>query len=198
MNSAQLKHAKRDMRRRVLTVRDAIPPLERARLGATIAERFLSLPDVEAARTVMAFWAFGSEVPTEPIVDALSAGGARVALPRVVTGELEAREFRSGDDVSLTQFGAFEPVGGAVVQPTEIDVVLVPAVAFDRDCRRIGYGGGYYDRFLPRTRPDAARVGIGFGVQLLPLGQSVPSGHFDLPVDLVITESETARCRWGI
>ncbi|CAN5787535.1 5-formyltetrahydrofolate cyclo-ligase [soil metagenome] len=198
MNSAELKRAKRAVRRRMLAVRDAMPERERVGVGATIAERFLALAEVRSASTVLAFWSFGSELPTEPIIDALCARGVRVVLPRIVAGELEARAFRPGDDVTVTSFGAYEPAGGALVQPNEIDVVAVPAVAFDRACHRIGYGGGFYDRFLPTLHADSVRIGIGYGVQLMTEGESLPAGHFDLMVDLVVTESETVRCRWAI
>lgn len=198
MNSGELKRAKRDVRRRMLAIRDAMPERERSRVGAAIAKRFLALPEVEGASTVLGFWSFGSELPTGPIIDALCARGTHVALPRIVAGELEARAFRPGDDVTATSFGAYEPAGGALVHPDEIDVVAVPAVAFDRACRRIGYGGGFYDRFLPTLHPDSVRIGIGYGVQLMAEGESLPASHFDLMVDLVITESEIVRCRWAI
>ncbi len=106
MNSAELKRAKRAVRRRMLAVRDAMPERERVGVGATIAERFLALAEVRSASTVLAFWSFGSELPTKPIIDALCARGVRVALPRIVAGELEARAFRPGDDVTVTSFGA--------------------------------------------------------------------------------------------
>ena len=78
--------------------------------------------------------------------------------------------------------------------PGAIDVVVTPAVAFDRLGARVGYGGGFYDRFLPQTRPGCFRAGIAFGVQVLPVGAVAPGGHFDLPVDAIVTESETIRC----
>lgn len=193
MRSTELKRAKRDVRRRVLAARDDMPPNERESRGLEAVRRFLALPQVSAARTVLAFWSFGSEVPTAPLIEGLHDRGARVALPRIVGGEMEAREFRPGDRMTETSFGALEPADGAVVDPVEIDVVGVPGVAFDRDGRRVGYGGGYYDRFLPRTRAETTRIGIGFGIQLLPVGTTLPSGGFDERVDLVITESEAAR-----
>ena len=194
MNSGELKRAKRDIRRRIVAVRDAVPAAERARLGALVADRFLSLPEMDAADTVLAFWSFGSELPTAPLIDALGARGKRVALPCIVDGELEARTYVPGDRVTETSFGAFEPVDGTL-DATEIDVIAVPAVAFDRECRRIGYGGGFYDRFLPTTREDAVRAGFAAAVQLLPPGELLPAGHFDAQVHLVVTESETVRCR---
>ena len=195
MNSAALKRAKREVRRRVLAERDALPPFERAHLGVVVAERFLALPEVDAAAVVMAFWSFGSELPTGPLLEDLHHRGTTVVLPRIVDGELEARSYRPGDRLSETAFGAFEPAGGRVLDATEIDVVAVPAVAFDRQGRRVGYGGGYYDRFLPGTRAGAMHVGIGFALQLLPAGEDLPAGHFDRAVDVIVTERETVRCR---
>ena len=187
MNSAALKRAKREVRRRVLAERDALTPDERTHLAHLIGERFLGLSEVETAEVVMAFWSFGSELPTAPLLEELDRRGKTVGLPRIVEGELEVRSYRPGDRVSQTAFGAFEPVDGHVLDALEIDVVAVPAVAFDRGGRRVGYGGGYYDRFLPRTR--ATHVGIGFDLQLL------PAGHFDRPVDVVVTDRETVRFR---
>ena len=66
-------------------------------------------------------------------------------------------------------------------------------MAFDRSGRRVGYGGGFYDRFFPRTRPDALRIGVGFDVQLV--DEELPSGHFDLGLDGVVTESGVYRVR---
>jgi 5-formyltetrahydrofolate cyclo-ligase len=74
-----------------------------------------------------------------------------------------------------------------------VDVVATPAVAFDRTGRRVGYGGGYYDRFLLGTREDALIAGVGLGVQLL--DEPLPEGGFDRRVDVIVTESETVRCR---
>jgi 5-formyltetrahydrofolate cyclo-ligase len=197
MNSGELKRAKRDVRRRVVAARDALEPAVRAAAGEAIAARFMSLAEVRDARTVMAFWSFGSELPTDPVLRALDGSGVVIALPAVVGGDLEARAYRPGDEVTPTSFGAFEPSHGKIVPPTEIDVVATPAVAFDRAGRRVGYGGGFYDRFLPILRADARRVGLAFDEQVLPEGEELPAGHFDLRVDIVVTASEVIRCDRG-
>lgn len=194
LTSAQLKRAKRDVRHATLAARDAMEPSTRERLAPAVAQRFLSLSEVEAARTVMAFWSFGSELPTVPLIDALHARGVAVALPRIVEGEMQARRYEPGDRMTETSFGALEPADGAPIEPGAIDVIATPAVAFDRVGGRVGYGGGFYDRFFPRTRDDCVRAGVGFGVQVLALGDELPGGHFDLKVDLIVTESETIRC----
>ena len=192
MNSGQLKRAKKQVRATVLERRDALIPQERARLGALVTDRVLALPEVAAAGIVMAFWTFGSELPTMPLIEALTSGGVRVALPRIVDGDLEPRTWRPGEPTTTTSFGALEPADGEALDPAEVDVIVTPAVAFDRAGRRVGYGGGYYDRFFPRARSDALRVGAAFGVQLVE--GDLPAGHFDLRVHAVVTESEVVRC----
>jgi len=191
LSSADLKRAKKAARREVLALRDAMSADERSLLGARATERFLALPEMATAHVVMAFSTFGSELPTMPLIERLVARGVTVALPRIVDGDLEPRTWKPGEPTTETSFGALEPEGGEVVEPDAIDVVVTPAVAFDRAGRRVGYGGGYYDRFFPFMRDDALRAGIGFGVQLL--DRDLPEGAFDLRVDAVVTETETVR-----
>ncbi len=189
-SSADLKRAKRTLRQEIVRVRDGLAPQERARRGALVVERFLALPELSGARTVMAFWSFGSELPTEGLLRALLDGGWTVALPSTAGGDLEPRRYEPGVPMTAASFGAMEPQGDPV-DPTQIDVVCTPAAAFDRAGRRLGYGGGYYDRFLGRTRDDTLRAGLCFGLQIVDV---VPAGSFDLGVDVVVTESETIRC----
>jgi 5-formyltetrahydrofolate cyclo-ligase len=191
MKAHELKRAKRDVRRSVLTLRDAMPLEERRRLGLRAVERFLLLDEVARARTVSAFWSFGSEVPTESLLEGLEDRGVRVVLPRVEGETLELRAWRAGDPVTVTGFGAKEPAGGELVDPREVDVVCTPGVAFDRRGGRVGYGRGFYDRLFTRTRPDAVRVAIGFDLQVVDV--ELPCGPFDQPVDLVVTPTRTIR-----
>jgi 5-formyltetrahydrofolate cyclo-ligase len=197
MNSSQLKRAKRRVRREVVAARDAIPRERRIAAGDRVAERLLSLTEVEAAGTVMLFWAFGSEVPTAPMIEGLHRRGVAVALPRIEDGDLVPVGYVPGDPTTMTSFGAREPARKEPIAPRGIDVVVVPGVAFDRRGSRIGYGAGYYDRFLGglrRAEGDAARaftVSPAFAVQVLE--DDLPVGPFDLPVDAIVTEDETIR-----
>jgi 5-formyltetrahydrofolate cyclo-ligase len=193
VNSAELKRAKREIRRTVLAQRDALSSEQQARDSAAIAQRFLGLPEMLSARVVLAFWSFGSEPATAPLIASLVSRGIRVALPRIDGSELTPLGYEPGDDVVATPFGAAHPASGEPLDPRDLDVVLTPAVAFDRQGRRVGYGGGFYDRFFPRARSDATRVGICFEIQLL--DGPLPAGHFDLRVGTVVTERETVRCR---
>lgn len=188
MNSGRLKKAKRDIRQRVLAARDAFPDDERRRRGGEIVARCLDLSEVRAAETVMAFWSFGSEVATPPLLTTLHERGVVVALPRIVDGDLEVRSWAPGDPLTETRFGAKEPSAGDLLEG--VDVVCTPGVAFDRTGHRVGYGGGFYDRLFSRM-PDAFRVAIAFDVQVV--DDPVPAASFDLPLDALVTESRTLR-----
>jgi len=192
VNADDLKRDKRAVRRRVLELRDATDPADRARAAVDVTKRVLALPEVEAASTVLAFSSFGSELPMLPVIEALVARGIRVGLPVITGTQIEARTWQPGEPTTPTSFGALEPDDGRSIEPSSIDVILTPAVAVDRTGRRVGYGGGFYDRFLPRTRDDAARVAVVLTEQLV--DEELPAGSFDLRVDVIVTPDEVIRC----
>ncbi len=189
--SDELKRRKKALRREVRARRDAITPEERAAKSAAIAERTVQLPEIGGARTILAFSSFGSEVDTAPLIELLVSGGRRVALPRVAGRDVEVVAYRPGDPTQPAPFGAMEPVGGLVVPPEEVDVMITPGLAFDRHGNRAGYGGGFYDRLFRRARPDVVKVAVAFSIQLV---DDVPAGPADRLVDLIVTEGEVVRC----
>ncbi len=157
-------------------------------MAKRVEERLFSLTAVQNAATVMVFYSFGSEIPTEHIIRRLLDEGRRVLLPYMEELEMSAAELRPGDSLVPTTYGPKEPSHRVPVDPNEVDAVIAPGLAFDRSGYRLGYGGGNYDRFLARLGRGATRVGIAFHVQVLP---SVPHGPGDEPVDFVVTDRET-------
>src|SRR6266516_2272804 len=168
MRASSLKRAKRDVRCSVLAARDALGEAERIARSTTIHRRLLALRELEDVGVVMAFWSFGSEVSTAPLLEALHARGGRVCLPRIEDGrDLAAVVYEPGGPMTETSFGAREPADGTILAPEALDLVVTPGVAFDRSGHRIGYGGGFYDRFLRRTSPGVPRIAIAFDLQVL-------------------------------
>jgi 5-formyltetrahydrofolate cyclo-ligase len=178
---------KAELRQRMRGLRSSIPPPERELLARAVANRLFDLEDIRAARTVMVFYSFGSEIPTAGIVERLAADGKRVLLPFIDDGEMAAAEIRSGEELLATTYGPKEPSRREAVDPAEIDVVIAPGLAFDRRGNRLGYGGGHYDRYLSRVGPRTRRIGIGFHLQLV---DEVPRESRDRPIDLLITDRE--------
>jgi 5-formyltetrahydrofolate cyclo-ligase len=191
-SSERLKRAKRALRRDVIARRDALPERDRAAASLAIADRVAAMPEAREAGSAMAFWSFGSEVDTAPLIERWAAEGKVVALPRIEGSDVVPVAFVPGDPKTETSFGAMEPSGGRVLDPSELDLVIVPGVAFDRPGNRVGYGAGYYDRLLGRTRPGVAAVAIAFALQIV---SEVPTGRTDRRVDAIVTETEVIRCR---
>lgn len=192
LGSHRLKLAKRRLRREVLARRDLLAASDRAERSRSIASRLTALSEAASAAFVMVFWSFGSEVETSPLIDGFLGAGKVVALPRIEGGEVVAVAYARGDEMRETAFGAMEPRFGRVLDVRELDLIVVPGVAFDRSCRRLGYGAGFYDRLLGRTREDARAIAVAFALQVV---GEVPAGRTDRTIDGIVTEDEVIRCR---
>ena len=190
--SHRLKQDKRALRRAVLAERDALSRTERAARSEAIVDRLLGLEEATGAGAVLAFWSFGSEVDTAPLLDRLRSRGTTAALPRTRDGDIVPVVWTPGSPMIETSFGSREPTDGRVLQARELDLIVVPGVAFDRSCHRVGYGGGFYDRLLASARDGTAAVAIAFGMQVV---EEVPTGPLDRPVDAIVTEDDVIRCR---
>jgi 5-formyltetrahydrofolate cyclo-ligase len=182
---------KRSLRRRIIGLRDALDPDTRRDGSLLIEQSVKGLPEWRSARTVHVFASFGSEVDTAGLILSALEEGRRAVLPVVRRGthELEHAAIRARSDLVRGYMGIPEPGPHCErVEPACVDLVIVPGVAFDEAGGRLGYGGGFYDRFLADTR--APRVGVAFGVQIV---GSVPRAAHDLPVDVVVTEAGVIR-----
>jgi 5-formyltetrahydrofolate cyclo-ligase len=185
-----LHQAKRTLREDVIARRDALAPAVRSAAEARIAERIGAMPAFAAARVLLMTLPFRNEWDTRPLIAAAHAAGKRVALPRVDerTRMLELFEVTVlAHDVGPGYRGIDEPLAHCrPVAADAIDWVLVPGVGFDPDCRRLGYGGGFYDRLLPLLATAVPRIAGAFDVQVV---ERVPAAPHDIAVDAVITES---------
>lgn len=188
--SRDLLEAKEALRRRMLAVRNTISGPERLRRSEEIARRVLALPETEGVGRVFTFLSFGSEVSTEPLIAGFRERGARVAVPVLEGIRMDAADFPAGTAVVPSGYGAMEPAERVPVRPEEIDLVVAPGLAFDREGRRLGYGGAYFDTFLPRLRTGTPVVAIGFAEQVV---EAVPVGPADRVVRVVVTDREVVR-----
>jgi 5-formyltetrahydrofolate cyclo-ligase len=179
---------KREIRKRILTLRNAMPPESIAEKSGEIVRRLMELREIRDSSTLMVFLSFGSEVLTDDLIRWGWSEGKRIVVPlcRPESRELTPCRIDGFDELETGHYGIREPKAGRLrsVPRAEIDAVIVPAVAFDRRGYRVGYGGGYYDRFLPEC-PQAANIGAAFACQIVP---EVPSDRYDLAVDRIVTE----------
>ena len=150
-------------------------------LSERACARILALPEYERARIVLLYHSVGGEVDTLKLIDRMLADGKTVCLPAIVSrGVMEARRM---DCLVPGAYGIPCPEGPAV-PPEQIDLIVVPGLAFDRFCHRLGQGGGYYDRYLPTCR--GITIGLAFDCQLV---DDLPHAAHDAPLDYVATES---------
>ena len=184
---------KQSLRRSALAARDAIAAEERTRLSAAICARARELPELNAARTVMVFASFRTEIDTEPLITWALEAGKTVCLPRI-EGPRTMQAFRISGIAGDLEPGTWdipEPTRACeLVDPGDIDVVVVPGAAFDCDGHRCGYGGGFYDNYLPLTRPEVPRVALAFEAQIV---DELPCEAHDLPVTVIVTEARVIR-----
>ncbi len=148
------------------------------------------MPPVAEAHRVAAYRAVRGEIPLDALLD--GERGDVFTLPRVVGAELEFVACSQGQTFEPGSFGILEPVDGEVVALGDHDVVLVPVVAFDQRCHRLGQGGGFYDRALGSLPPGAeasrpAVIGVAHWFQRV---DEVPCEPWDVPLDAVVTDRE--------
>jgi 5-formyltetrahydrofolate cyclo-ligase len=180
---------KRELRREMMAQRDALP--ERDERSARICARVIATELFAQAAAIHCFLPMRSEVDTRPIIAAALAAAKAVAIPITVkNGPLEHAWITSLDPEAFEPgvFGTLRPRTLVPAAPGDWALTIVPLLAFDRSCYRIGYGKGYYDQLLTQTRGPA--VGVAFAAQERP---GIPREPHDVPLDMVVTEDRYIR-----
>lgn len=194
-----VENDKRSLRRTARAARDRLDDGARAAASAAIAQRLADLPELAGARRVLGYAATGREVDLDGWLAARLAAGTDVHLPWVVPAPPDRPELRLARIRDLAELrpgwrGLREPrhaPGDHGVDPALVDAAVVPGLAFDREGRRLGQGGGHIDALLARLRPGALRVGVAFEVQVL--DRPLPQEAHDVRVHLVVTEQGIRR-----
>ncbi len=187
----QIDEQRRRLRAEVLRARDDLGPAGRRGKSAAIHAALADLDMVRRARVIMVYLHFRSEVETLPALAAHLPPGCRLVVPltRVKEKRLEVFQLTDPDRQLRPGYcGILEPDPAASQRqdPAAIDLVLVPGSVFDRRGGRLGYGGGYYDRFLAQAAPQAARIGLAFDLQVV---EALPLLPHDQQLHQLVTES---------
>ena len=180
------KEQKRLLRPVCKQIRAAVP--DKPQKAAKICETLCNLPAFQNAGGLLSYYGVGDEVATKAILELALKAGKRVGVPRCYeAGRMEFLEIQSLADLSeISDYGIPEaPDGTAVIDPKDADLVLVPALAFSVDGCRIGYGKGYYDRYLKRC--GGINIGLCFDACLR---DRLPTNDNDRPVQMIITETQ--------
>lgn len=161
---------------------------ENADGGEKAVENFLSLPEIKQKKSFFLYNAFGTELPTMPLISALLAAGKEVCLPRMENGDMVAVRYTEGTPMSENSYGIYEPSGEAFGGVP--DVTVLPLLAVDTAGNRLGYGGGYYDRYLQNK--NTLKVAYCYDFQVT--DEVFPEPH-DRNADIIVTDKRVFRLR---
>ncbi len=181
------------LRKRMILLRECLTPVDREKASWYIFDSFFKTPEYINAETIFAFAGFGSEVYTLNAVFKMINQGKQVALPRIMDKkEMEFFQVRKISDIRKNSLKIPEPELSCPLASFRPDIIMMPGVAFDMKFNRLGYGKGYYDRYLTRMGYERFvwKAAIAFSCQVV---QRVPHTDNDVSVDVIITEKKVIR-----
>ena len=171
---------KSELRRQIREIKRQFTPQQLEELSLPVVERLKPL--VADAQVVLAYYSLPDEVDSHRLLDELVSAGKTVLLPIIVgEGRLELRCYTGPHNLAEVPFHIMEPVGQSFTDFADIDVALIPGVAFDAKGHRLGRGKGFYDRFLPLL--TCPTIGVCFDFQRV---ETVPSDEHDFIIDIVV------------
>lgn len=170
------------LRKRIREQKRAMTPAEIEEKSRILGEKFLASQPYREARTIYGYLPYNQEVRTEPILRQALADGKQVAVPKVYGEEMKFLYITDLERVEKGYAGIPEPIDDGPVAEDTTALVLMPGLAFDPEGHRIGYGGGFYDRFLAEE-PGHPTLALCYDFQMLP---KLETEEFDIPVDWVI------------
>ena len=185
------------LRQRILRARDGLKADARYEKSIAVMHNFLSMPEMRQWSTLFIYVNFRSEVETITLIRQCIDLGIRVAVPLVDASAISMIPLLIKDPGQDLRPGYYnipepDPERSLPVEPEEIDAAIIPGSVFDMHGGRLGYGGGYYDRFLANDAPQARRIGFAFEMQVV---DKVPLEPHDQPLDILITEKRIVNIR---
>lgn len=178
---------KKELRRQIAAKKKELTAAQMEAASKDLAQKFCSLPQYAAAETIYGYLPYNQEVRTLFVLEQALRDGKRVAVPKVYGDEMR---FIYLDDLTAVASGSYgipEPVADGPVADDTTALVLMPGLAFDSRGNRMGYGGGFYDRFLAQE-PEHPTVALCYAFQMV---EDIPVQEHDIPVDVVLwTETE--------
>lgn len=170
------------LRREIREKKRAMTAQQIENASRELGELFAQTEQYKNAKTIYGYLPYNQEVRTVPILERALQDGKRVAVPKVYGEEMRFIYLTDLSDVETGYAGIPEPVADGPVADDSTALVLMPGLAFDPQGHRIGYGGGFYDRFLSRE-PNHPTVALCYAFQVLP---ALETEEFDIPVDCVL------------
>lgn len=177
-----------------LSKRNSLSKQEVKKKSLLIEENLLRLPEFEKAESAMFYYGIDNEVETQNLIEKALQAGKKVFLPVTdfAKRKITPTEISSLESLQKTKKGLLEPKSGKEAKATDLDIIIVPGIAFDRQGSRIGTGRGFYDNLLRRVSTKIPLVGLCFEENL---EESLPHESHDVKMDIVVTDKAVVRCK---
>lgn len=183
---------KKDFRKKVIDLRNSQNIDFITINSTTIKDKLLKMNCIKNSNNIMLYLDFNNEVKTTDLINSLILDKKIISTPVTLKDERKLIPYQIQDLKNDIQVGAYgikepNPLSCSKINLSNIDLIIVPAVAYDKDCYRLGYGGGYYDRFLSGLRDDCIKIGVAFDLQIF---DSIPKEPHDAQLDYIVTETQ--------
>ncbi|MBQ0001344.1 MAG: 5-formyltetrahydrofolate cyclo-ligase [Clostridiales bacterium] len=179
---------KQAIRKKVFALRKQCTDADVEAMSRIITEKVTAQPEFVQADRILAYADYNHEVCTRYIIEEAWKAGKTVAVPKVQGKDMIFHILTDFAQLEPGYFGIPEPASGEIVD-WEAGLMIMPGVAFDQNCNRVGYGGGFYDRFLEK-HPNIIRLAVGFDFQMM---EEVPTEPTDIVPQIIVTENDILR-----
>lgn len=181
---------KSKIRKEIRIIRESLTKEEVDNKSKVITEKFLESEEYKKAKIIMSYMSIKNEIDMETINKKILEDGKKLVLPVMIKEKttIRAVEVDNICEMATMAFGVKEPKGGKEIMISEIDLIVVPGVAFDKNGNRIGFGKGFYDRFLYKT--EVKKIALCYDFQII---DEIESERHDTPVEMILTEKNEYR-----
>ncbi|MFL0252338.1 5-formyltetrahydrofolate cyclo-ligase [Clostridium neuense] len=178
---------KSELRKKILEIRNSIDVYEKQVKDSKIFNNIINSYQYKHSNNIFIFVSYSSEVDTHKVIEYSLKNGKRIFVPKVISKKLgmEVIEIRGFSDLKRSKYGILEPCENNYIRPEEIDVAFIPGLAFDKKGGRLGYGGGFYDRYLKLLKKSTAKIGLCYSFQVI---ENVPMEEYDIRIDGIIED----------
>ena len=185
--------AKKNLRKKIISQRDALPESLRNEKSRVTSLKFLNIKNYKEAKNILLFYPFGSEIDTRLIISDALQKKKKIILPKIISKINLGLYFVGNpeEELELGLFGIMEPSAKCrKAFPEEADLAVIPGVCFDEDFNRLGYGGGFYDRLIPQLKKEVLKISLCFAMQLV---ENIPVSTYDMKINMILTEKRLLK-----
>ncbi|MBS5885837.1 5-formyltetrahydrofolate cyclo-ligase [Clostridium sp.] len=187
------KEEKKVLRNKILEIRDSLNNNEKELMDNKIFNELINTDLYKRAINIFIYISFSNEINTRNIIEKAFEDKKNVFIPKVYKDDklMKAVKLNSIDELKKNSMGILEPIDDSnYIEKENIDLIVVPGVVFDKECNRVGYGGGYYDRYLKDIKSKENKIALAYDLQIV---DKIESEVHDIKVDYIITNTRALR-----